>query len=76
MTEKIKQANSQAKEVLEFAIQLAKILFTLSIIGLGIYALVIGLDTHMLIKQIALVVSGVCTALSGLAALYKTVMRK
>ena len=77
MTEKIKQANTQAKEILQFAKQMLQILFTLSILGLGIYAIALGkLDTDTLIKQIALVVSGVCTLLAATGQLYKIVMRK
>lgn len=76
MTEKVKQANAQVKEVIEFCAQLARVLFTLSIIGLGAYAVLLGIDTLMLIKQLAFVVSGTCAVMSGTIQLYKTLMRK
>ena len=59
MTEKIKQANTQAKEILQFAKQMLQILFTLSILGLGIYAIALGkLDTDTLINLLDELIPG------------------
>lgn len=77
MKEAAKTTKNNAMEIWDFTQQLVKILFALSIVCLGAYAVFIGkIETHMLIKQIALIVSGICTVLSGTALEFKTIMRK
>jgi hypothetical protein len=77
MKEAKEKTTKNIKDVIEFVKQLVKILFALSIIGLGFYAVVVGkTEADMLIKQIALVVSGMCAVTNGFYMLFKTIMRK
>lgn len=59
-----------------FVKRLAIVLTALSVIGLGITAAYIGkFETTMLIKQVALIVSGLLATLDGMYLLYKALMK-
>lgn len=73
MKEATEKTKNNVKDVWEFGLWLARILFALAITGLGVGAVVIGkCEVHTLIKEIALVVSGLCAVVDGIALLYKT----
>ena len=68
------------ENVNELATFVKRLFFTVSgfsIAGLGGFAAWIGLyETSMLIKEVALVTSGVCAFSDGMYVVYKALMRK
>lgn len=70
------KTKTQAKDILIFTKQLVMILFTLSTVGLGVTAIVVGLNMEMLVKEIAVTFAGVCTVIMGITQLYKALMER
>lgn len=71
-----KPTKGSIKNAVLFVKRLFLTLSALSITGLGGMAAYIGMhETHMLIKQIALIVSGVCALVDGLILLFRALMK-